>query len=725
MKIATDKENVELSGVEEQGEFKIKNSAKAFSILSSGLYSNKILAVVRELSCNAWDSHKEAGKVDVPFECHLPTSIEPYFSVRDFGLGLDHEGVTKLYTTYFESTKSDSNDYIGALGLGSKSPFSYTDNFTVSAIFAGKKRIYTAYINEHGVPSIALMDESETEEVNGVEVSFGIKSDTDYYRFADEATDVYRWFPLKPIMTGKKISMNPPEYDRENFVSGIHLMKHGYPMAIQGNIAYPIRVPDTSVFGNLKTYLQCPLVIEFEIGELDIAASREELSYIDLTINSIRKKLEFCAQQASVYVRDEIVSKPTKWEKLIAIHSLSYTSIFAPSCEIVAKELKLNFNFGNTVRNQPVIKVLASDVEARGIIFQPFTASQYKEVLTTYKLDTYYNYDNGGRELDRAEWKIVVNPRTLFVVNDTVRRASVRLKSHFKTNRLYTTWDRVVLLDANDRATRAETIKYFLKDLGEPTNVIYVSDLSEHITAAAAIAKTDVITLGENPRHQWGSSDSTPKYTFRSATDEVTDDTKTYLYVPVKGHTPTDKRITGAYDRLSDFYTAVKDAAFDIQIYGLRKAAWATAEKKANWVNVLDYLEKELNTVDHVNYYNAQIRAAMDDDIFTDEFNRIAKKRLPAKHKLVQLVNISDAAVASKIDLLLVKKRCKLARSLFGTAITLDKTQEGAYNTYNAAISNYTLFEYINAPWAGDKRTILANEMIDYICAIDTTKEKE
>ena len=127
-----------LSNVGEVGEFRIRNSAKAFNILSSGLYANKIKAVIRELSCNAVDSHIAAGKTDTPFDIHLPNSLEPWFSIRDYGIGLNHDQVTNLYTTYFESTKTDSNEFIGALGLGSKSPFSYTENFTVTAIKDGR-----------------------------------------------------------------------------------------------------------------------------------------------------------------------------------------------------------------------------------------------------------------------------------------------------------------------------------------------------------------------------------------------------------------------------------------------------------------------------------------------------------------------------------------------------------------------------------------------------------
>ena len=88
-----------LSNVGEIGEFRIRNSAKAFNILSSGLYANKIRAIIRELSCNAVDSHVAAGKAGVPFEVHLPNSLDPFFSIRDFGTGLTHEQVTNIYTT--------------------------------------------------------------------------------------------------------------------------------------------------------------------------------------------------------------------------------------------------------------------------------------------------------------------------------------------------------------------------------------------------------------------------------------------------------------------------------------------------------------------------------------------------------------------------------------------------------------------------------------------------
>jgi len=92
---------VTIGGNLQVGTFSIKESAKAFSILSSSLYSKKIKAIIRELSCNARDSRIAAG-LPQDFYVHLPTRMEPEFWVKDEGLGLSNSEVMNLYTTYFE-----------------------------------------------------------------------------------------------------------------------------------------------------------------------------------------------------------------------------------------------------------------------------------------------------------------------------------------------------------------------------------------------------------------------------------------------------------------------------------------------------------------------------------------------------------------------------------------------------------------------------------------------
>ena len=88
--------------------FSIKASAHAFKILAGNLYSDRIGAVVRELVCNAYDSHVEAGHQE-PISIHTPNVFEPWFSVLDNGVGISHEFMMSGYTTAFLSTNKNPN----------------------------------------------------------------------------------------------------------------------------------------------------------------------------------------------------------------------------------------------------------------------------------------------------------------------------------------------------------------------------------------------------------------------------------------------------------------------------------------------------------------------------------------------------------------------------------------------------------------------------------------
>ena len=65
--------------------FGIKESGLShiFNVLRNQLYSDKVLAVIREYSTNAVDAHAEVGKLDEPIKVTLPNQLSPSFKVRD------------------------------------------------------------------------------------------------------------------------------------------------------------------------------------------------------------------------------------------------------------------------------------------------------------------------------------------------------------------------------------------------------------------------------------------------------------------------------------------------------------------------------------------------------------------------------------------------------------------------------------------------------------------
>lgn len=304
--------------------FKIKPCVKAFQILSSGLYSDKITAIIREISCNAWDSHSKSNKLDTPFKVHLPNVIEPFFSVRDYGTGISKEDVYTVYTTYFESTKDDSNSEIGCLGLGSKSPFSYVDNFSVTSYHGGWKRIYNAFISSFGEPTISMIVEERSDEPTGLEVQFSVKK-PDFFSFMNNSKQVFKYFKEKPIVVGN------PEYEHLNPQYVLKGEGWGFRKAegrttcnaVMGNIAYPIEhMPNTEILGTLASFLSCNMDIEFKIGELDIAASREKLSFDPITINNIHKRLEMIKDQVSNGILAKVSNCKNLWEARCLYHEL-------------------------------------------------------------------------------------------------------------------------------------------------------------------------------------------------------------------------------------------------------------------------------------------------------------------------------------------------------------------------------------------------------------------
>ena len=153
----------ELIGDLKTNKFKIGEDSMGIIIDSLiNLYSDPIGSIVREVTSNCYDAHREKNlkikhvipmeKDDDPKWFH-PISKKPEiefqeenilvgvgnaFLFRDFGIGLSKERVEQIYTLFGNSTKRDNNHQIGGFGIGAKSPFSYTDTFYLISNHNGK-----------------------------------------------------------------------------------------------------------------------------------------------------------------------------------------------------------------------------------------------------------------------------------------------------------------------------------------------------------------------------------------------------------------------------------------------------------------------------------------------------------------------------------------------------------------------------------------------------------
>jgi hypothetical protein len=591
-----------LSNVGEIGEFRIRNSAKAFNILSSGLYANKIRAIIRELSCNAVDSHTAAGKSDVQFEIHIPNALEPHFSIRDFGTGLSHEQVTQIYTTYFESTKTASNEFIGALGLGSKSPFSYTDNFTVTAIQGGKKGIYSAFINGEGVPSIALMMQEETDEPSGVEVKFSVNERYDFGKFREEAVNVYRHFKLKPIVTGvSNFTFDLVTYETENIIPGVNVYtSRGYKttsVAVMGNIAYPIEVPNAEQsLGDLRTMLDCGLEIHFQIGEVDFQASREGLSYIPQTIESIKNKLIAVRDALAVRIKEDAESIDNLWERALFLnkkreHDLWYSAVNQYAIDSgleTVQPMSSRYDFLKKFKITP--EELATKYN---IVVRAFNRTRGNTTCSNVKHNSEYVRNADGTQGYVHTWGFYVSEHCDFVVNDTKVGAGERAKYHYRQANITTSQRTVYVLDKADSNKDMDTTQFFAELQNPPTNrIVKASTLTQKPRRESSVGRdVSILTLEKRSRGSWGGNETMVWADAGKLTSF--DSTKTHYYVQLSGYNMVGKVSDAKQLQMLLKGCGIANLA-SINILGVRKNDLDAVRKQKNWVNLEQYIEQSL-----------------------------------------------------------------------------------------------------------------------------------
>lgn len=269
---------------------------KAYATLSDTLYSNKERSVAREYITNAYDSHVDAGKQDEPFDVHCPTKLEPWFSVKDFGIGLNKEEVETIYSTYFLSTKETTNDTNGCFGLGSKSAFAVSNSFTVTSVKSGTKVTYSFFKDKTGLPTSKLVYESHTDEANGVEVKFAVDQ-TRVAKWQEEVSKLLCCFEnvicnIEKDQYYKEVIEKTKDSEYGYYQLDSYLTRQEILM---GDVLYPIDnlesyIKDTPLKKKVEKALAgSHVVLKANLGDLNISPSRESLSMDEHTTKSLRR----------------------------------------------------------------------------------------------------------------------------------------------------------------------------------------------------------------------------------------------------------------------------------------------------------------------------------------------------------------------------------------------------------------------------------------------------
>ena len=322
MHVVAVQREVRSGGVEAQGVFAIsaRNQAHIMSILREGLYTDRVLAVLREYSANAWDAHRTSGKADLPIKVTLPTDMNPTLVIRDWGTGMSEEDIFGVFTQYGESTKREDDTAVGCLGVGSKSGFAYSDSFTVISYHGGMKKTYVAVLDQSDIGTMSRLNEEPCGDEVGIEIQVPVKR-KDIWEFENKAKSLFRYFDPKP-----EINCTFPSIPRLSLKSGFVMESSGsYEwIAVMGCVPYRININqiqsalDSAGIGSVMSKISGGLY--FEIGEVQIGANREELKYTDSTKRTLVEKLSLLFYEyTSSLTKCMKDSSLTDWQKRIEI----------------------------------------------------------------------------------------------------------------------------------------------------------------------------------------------------------------------------------------------------------------------------------------------------------------------------------------------------------------------------------------------------------------------
>lgn len=322
-----------VSGVGETVDFSFEIQGDLMANVISSIYSERERTVVRELMANGFDSHVAAGSAEESIRVFLPTSFDPTFIVRDYGAGMKHDFVMWLFSKIGHSTKSASNEQTGMFGVGSKSPLSISDTYTVRCFDpagwnggtphevngidlneTGRVRLYTISITEANVPQISHIfdvppSEDDKVERGGVEVKVPVSYQSRQLIIDGLAAQHFCWFD-KPVEFDGDIQQAELAFYTAIVEVAPNLFvadpskkqasyENGKAYVRQGSAIYPLDVTKLNrVPVGFKDFIEGirnagrHVMFDLPLGTCDVTMAREAIRYNTKSIENIEDKLE-------------------------------------------------------------------------------------------------------------------------------------------------------------------------------------------------------------------------------------------------------------------------------------------------------------------------------------------------------------------------------------------------------------------------------------------------
>lgn len=524
--------SVESSGGMKEEFFSIEDQGMIFEILRNKMYSDPIRAICREISCNARDAHREVGTPEKPIQITLPNDLEPFYKVKDWGPGISPDRMVNIFIRYTASTKRADNLQTGGFGLGAKTPFSYSDTFTILTVHNGIEYNYACFIDETKVGKLALFSSSPTDKENGTELIIPVDKYYDYASFKQATYASTKHWDVKPIFKGGTV-----EYKNEESIlsgEGWSIHDEGWnrdTKIIIDGIEYPIDRDELRKFADKGLLEHCTSQIRlyFNVGELTLAANREQVYLDDKTKSAIATRILDMKHAIKSEVETKIKSIPNLWEAQIFFHKELYGSFS-------------NIEFLGDVKWNGIKLVHARYGVRTGCPVYSFKKEPYSDRVN--------RYNNNG--------KISFDDKALLIVNDTQlsEPTSRYFKKFFEAN---PNSKNILLICPTDNKTENDLNKEINLDKMEPlklSSIISYKGKKKSLRSRLIVFRYDIVA---------GNFRQVKIDTF-----DESDKKKVILHLNKDPYNPSIKSVVNTkYTANSSILTSLARHFKDVEFYGV------------------------------------------------------------------------------------------------------------------------------------------------------------
>ena len=722
MKLDEVRRNIQKTGEFSEDYFDIGDKAMIMSILREKMYSNPIKAICQEIMSNGRDAHREMGKDDVPIEVKLPNRLDPEFYIRDFGPGISPERMTDIFIKYGASTKRADNVQTGGFGLGAKTPFAYTDTFTIVSITPSEtfkektddgqeiihnnvlvRRQYIAYIDETGIGKMLCASSNVSDEPQGTKISITAQ-EQDFYNFEQWVRHVGKYWKVQPDIKGypewewKEINK---EFEGENWIvegkdnnyygsqDRIVAIVDGIPYTVNQN-SFPL-----STEHRLLSYHRVRMF--FDVGDLSVTANREDLDYGKSPDSKTNKKLAEVMDKIYDEIEDKLQDKIADAKNL-----------FEAKCQF--KRLKREFSD------------LVKSVKWNDIVIDDSNMSVRNHNATAYRFDMRTN-NSGNLSLRKKEiWAVDFLPDSVVAFNDTgtTKGTSQRVQTLFN-NDPDLKWV-YLILPPDDPAGMKKTLKSFVDnqnfDKFEYTKLSTV-DKSKVARGTGSRGATGAMT-----RVRIFNRDAYYKSTAWTETQkDLQNDSG--VYVEIKNRVAIVCGEKKRFENLQDIMRLFPD----LELYGIPTRFVAKAGPK--WVKFEDYMRAEFDKlVKDQTVVDSCFSVTNGNKAVTEAFYATGKdifSLVLAKldDKTTDFAKYIELSYGWKQNKKLYNKLNWMAQIL-GITINIQNAKADFAQMYQNALEKYPLISEVNFySYSNKEAERTATKVADYINAIDLYEKME